>query len=212
MQRGRTEIPLDPDWMVRALEEPLPGHGAHRKMSVRAPNTMEIPEGAAEAAVMIAFLEDPEPGGFPLIQRPGNQGPHSGQISLPGGRREAGESLEETALRETEEEIGLPMDKIRVLGSLTPLYIPVSGFAVYPYVGWVSDKVAFRRDPLEVEEILFYDLQRLTDPGFRTVFDFQYNGRPFQSPGFKLEDRIIWGATAMILMELTDHLQSRANR
>lgn len=210
---------------------------------------MYIPEGAAEAAVLITFLEKPparkgtdgtlernseppysvgtvesthsgkgipdlrqEDGVFPLIQRPGNQGPHSGQISLPGGKREKNESLMDTAIRETEEEIGLNSAGIEILGSLTPLYIPVSGFGVYPFVGWYSETPGFRRDPLEVEEILFYDLKRLTDPEFSTVFDFHYNGKPFQSPGFKLEDRIIWGATAMILMELTEHLLSRANQ
>ncbi|MBI39307.1 MAG: hypothetical protein CMF59_06885 [Leptospiraceae bacterium] len=234
---------LEPDWIREALKAPLPGNAAHMRMSGRTPQTMEIPEGAAEAAVMIAFLDQSlerehrlkefhdsqtntgdrneaesymvhsgNPGLFPLILRPGNQGPHSGQISLPGGKREANESLEETALRETEEEIGLNATEIQVLGSLTPLYIPVSGFAVYPYVGWYSRSPEFKRDPLEVDEILFYDMLRLSHPDYRTVYDFSYNGRQFQSPGFRLDNRIIWGATAMILMELTEHLLSRANR
>ena len=251
--RNFASLILEPDWIRQSLQAPLPGNNAHARMSGRAPQTMQIPEGAAQAAVMIAFLDgatdasnDPKmhngpdrtmgtgmeqsdsapesqpgpgtegsatnPGRFPLILRPGNQGPHSGQISLPGGKREPGESLEETALRETEEEIGLDASRIQELGKLTPLYIPVSGFAVHPFVGWFSDAPRFRRDPLEVDEILFYDLLRLSHPDFRTVFDFSYNGTNFQSPGFKLEDRVIWGATAMILMELTEHLLSIANQ
>ncbi|MEQ8352466.1 MAG: CoA pyrophosphatase [Leptospiraceae bacterium] len=227
-------IPLDPDWIKDALNHPLPGNEAHSRMSGRAPQTMQIPEGATEAAVMIAIIARPDsiqpsglaadlrstgleierynPGLFPLILRPGNQGPHSGQISLPGGKREKGESLKDTALRETEEEIGLNSSKIHVLGKLTPLYIPVSGFAVHPYVGWFDTVPQFKRDPLEVEQILFYDMLRLSSSDYRTVFDFNYNGRSFESPGFKLEDRIIWGATAMILMEFTEHLLSRANQ
>tara|TARA_Y100001937_G_scaffold48826_1_gene68031 strand:+ start:63354 stop:64205 length:852 start_codon:yes stop_codon:yes gene_type:complete len=278
-------ITLNPDWLRNALEAELPGNTAHVRMSGRAPQTMQIPDGAAEAAVMIAFMAPasveelyqrrPDPsvilpespdqiiprqnnainsradhsgqisshpveadqdlrqltnadrrpmstdtlhnpvydaGLFPLILRPGNQGPHSGQIALPGGKREPDESLTETAIRETEEEIGLDGREIQVLGKLTPLYIPVSGFAVHPFVGWFSGKPDFKRDPLEVDEILFYDLQRLSSPEFRTVYDFRYNGQEFQSPGFRLSERIIWGATAMILMELTEHLQSIASR
>ncbi|MCB1167230.1 MAG: CoA pyrophosphatase [Leptospiraceae bacterium] len=211
MNSSPPPIPIDPDWIAYTLQLPLPGHRAHEKMSRRSPDTMIIPPGAAEAAVLITMFPG-DAGLFPLIQRPHREGgAHAGQISLPGGKREPGEELSTTALRETEEEIGLDSSRIQLLGALSPLYIPVSGFAVYPYVGWYEGPLDFRPDPAEVDEVLLYDLNRLRDPGYRTIFDFQYRGKDFQSPGFKLDDRIIWGATAMILMEFAEHLQSTGN-
>ena len=126
---------------------------------------------------------------------------HGGQVSLPGGVVEPGETFEQAALRESHEEISLPIGSVHVLGALTPIDIPVSGFRLHPIVG-----AADRRPPLapadgEVARILDVAIADLLDPAsFRTTTR-QRDGVDLTVPGFHLHDAEIWGATAMVLAE-----------
>lgn len=186
------------------LKEPLPGKKAQVEMSRPERENSLDPPDAVRAGVLLILIEN----GLliPLMQRPGNSGPHSGQISFPGGREEPEDKdLAETALRETEEEFGLRPQKLELLGALTPLYIPVSGFRVYPFVAWHQEEPLYNPDPSEVEQIISFPLNKLLQPEtLRTeTIDVFYKGKtiPYETPVFRTEGHRIWGATAMMLNE-----------
>ena len=146
--------------------------------------------------------------GLVLTERPKTLSQHGGQISLPGGRQDAGESLEQTALRETQEEIGIAPAAIEVLGRLNPVYIPPSDFTMHPFVGWHEPIPRFSRSTEEVESILVSTLSRLTQPTTLqagTVFSGQ---RRYENvPHFRLGNHRVWGATALAIRELLARLR-----
>jgi 8-oxo-dGTP pyrophosphatase MutT (NUDIX family) len=126
---------------------------------------------------------------------------HGGQVSLPGGVVEPGESFEQAALREAHEEIALPLDGVRVLGALTPLDIPVSGFRLHPIVAARTARPALTPSDGEVARILEIDVDELLQPSCVRVTQRERDGRTLTVPGFHLHDVEIWGATAMVLAE-----------
>jgi len=126
---------------------------------------------------------------------------HAGQISFPGGKREVGETFEEAALRECEEEIAVARSSIRVLGKLSTLFIPPTRFVVHPFVGSVSSLPEIVPDEREVASILRVPLQVLGDPSIRREEEWTIRGEPSVVPFFHVEDQVIWGATAMITAE-----------
>ncbi|MDX1665406.1 MAG: CoA pyrophosphatase [Candidatus Promineifilaceae bacterium] len=132
---------------------------------------------------------------------------HAGQISLPGGRREPQETAEAAALRETEEELGVPPAAITVLGALTPLYIAPSDFEVYPFVGWHKGPPRFMPQPLEVAEVIETPLALLLDEQTRAQETWQRNGLLLEVPYFQIGAHKVWGATAMMLSELIERLR-----
>ncbi|MCL1890055.1 MAG: CoA pyrophosphatase [Desulfovibrionaceae bacterium] len=169
----------------------------------------KTPAGAAEAAVLL--LLSPDAGKMRirdllewsvlLLRRNEYPGAHSGQISFPGGRREDnGESLWETACRETREETGIPADSLEKIGELTSLYIPPSNFLVRPFVA-VGASTEIRPDPREVVDYKKIPL-RVFDPEASVLLDFERGGEKRPAPAWMYEDYVIWGATAMILSEL----------
>ena len=136
-----------------------------------------------------------------LTVRADTLGRHGGQVSLPGGVVDAGETFEQAALREAREEVGLSTNLVRVLGALTPLDIPVSGFRLHPIVG-----VSERRPPLtpaarEVARILEPAVDALMAPDCVVHTRRARDGVTLTVPGFHLEGVEIWGATAMVLAE-----------
>ena len=137
------------------------------------------------------------------MQRPDYNGVHSGQISFPGGKKEPeDEDVIKTALREAYEETGVDRDKVDVISTLTPLFIPVSNMIVTPVVGWINKKPAFN---LKSEEVLFLidaDLKKLLDPSIVKLKPFEIRGERLEVKYFDYEGNTIWGATAMILHEL----------
>lgn len=143
-----------------------------------------------------------------LIERTVNpRDRHSGQISFPGGRYEEGDgALENVALREAEEEIGIPASSIQILGRLTDLYIPVSNFVVHPFIGLLHDEPNFIPQPGEVASILTPDIYHFTRHETRKTTDLTVgNGIIIKNvPYFDVEGRIVWGATAMILSEFLE--------
>jgi 8-oxo-dGTP pyrophosphatase MutT (NUDIX family) len=143
-----------------------------------------------------------------LIRRSVNPGDrHSGQVSFPGGRWEESDgALANVALREAEEEIGVPANAVEIIGQLTELYIPVSHFLVYPFVGVLCEPVSFRPQPGEVEGILTPAVSVLGAAASRKVTDITLaQGYVLRNtPYFDVEGHIVWGATAMILSEFLE--------
>lgn len=132
---------------------------------------------------------------------------HSGQISFPGGKYEQEDvNYEATALRETEEEVGVDQGKIEILGSLTDLYIPVSNFQVFPYVGMTEETPEFELQTSEVSSILEVPFEQLTDPGIVGVKDLKIGSHLTLKgvPYFDVQEHVVWGATAMMLSELLE--------
>lgn len=195
--------------LKQRLAEPLPGKDAQLKM---APSFR--PEGQAtahtvQAGVLILLYPNPSELYLVLMKRTEYPGVHSAQISLPGGKFEPkDQSLVDTAVRETHEEIGISPEKITVLGRLTPLYIPVSETEVYPAVAYMSTKPVFQIEPDEVDYLIEEPIAHLLKPEIvcsKPYKDQKYGGN---IPYFDIQGNHVWGATAMILSEFTEVLKS----
>lgn len=159
-----------------------------------------------EASVLICLIFDKQTIYIPLIQRPKEKGPHSQQISLPGGSYDKikDQKLLDTALRETYEEIGILLKHNQILGKLSSLYIPVSNFLVHPYVGFLKNLPTFYIDKNEVEELLLFPLEEFIKPNnkkYQQVSLREFLPIRIRVPAFCISNKIIWGATAMILNE-----------
>lgn len=181
----------------------LPGHQAHYALAPR-PRPWppaEPPAGTRPAAALLVLtLRDDAPHVVLTVRAGGVR--HAGQVSLPGGAVDEGETIEAAALREASEEIGLPADKVRVIGPLTPLHVRVSGFEVHPVAAVCVDPPALAPAPDEVDRILEVPLVHLTDPAHLGRMSLVHLGGPVDAPYFALENERVWGATAMILSEL----------
>lgn len=198
--------------LERSLKAPLPGRKAQYKMAhaVRQ-DTPPPPTNAREAGVLALFYPKAQDWHLTLILRP-NKNPndrHGGQVSFPGGKREASDTnLEATALRETEEEVGIDQRDIRVLGGLTELYIPVSNFLVQPYVGFLEYEPVFRPQASEVEQVLEVPFAAFLDERNRQLIDLPLNPQITlkKVPYFAVQQQTVWGATAMMISELLEVL------
>jgi 8-oxo-dGTP pyrophosphatase MutT (NUDIX family) len=136
-----------------------------------------------------------------LTVRGDTLGRHGGQVSLPGGVVEPGETLEQAALREAHEEIGLSLEPVRVLGALTPLDIPVSGFRLHPIVAASETRPKLAPAHGEVARILEVAVDELLDPARLRHTAREREGVALTIPGFHVAGEEIWGATAMVLAE-----------
>jgi 8-oxo-dGTP pyrophosphatase MutT (NUDIX family) len=149
---------------------------------------------------------------FALMQRTLNpQDVHSGQISLPGGSLELGETAIQAALREANEELGI-REPVEILGRLTCLYIPPSDFEVYPIVGYVAQHPLWVLDPSEVVEVLECPLGWLLDETHKVIEDWERDGQSVKVPWYDVHGRKVWGATAIILSELEHRLRVVLNQ
>jgi 8-oxo-dGTP pyrophosphatase MutT (NUDIX family) len=138
-----------------------------------------------------------------LMQRPAYNGVHGGQISFPGGKQEpSDENAIDTALREAQEETGIKPEEIRILGTLTPLFIPVSNTLVTPAVAWTSQRPAFRRKPDEVVFLFDAEIKRFYDPSIVKKKTVKIGEEMINVKYYDYEGNMIWGATAMIIHEL----------
>ena len=156
------------------------------------------------AAVLIGFFEKGNNWYFPLIKRPMHEKNHPGQIALPGGARENNETLEETALREAFEEVGIIPNNVEIIGKLTPFPVPVSNYLIYPFVGIINKEPEWKINKDEVAELIILKLDDLieADNGYSENWDLR--GNKVKVPVFKLNDKTIWGATATVLCEMLD--------
>jgi len=193
------------DLLRAELQRPLPGLEAQRRMAPmpsRGPYFDPPPEGARRAAVIILLYPADTGWRLPLIVRPAELAHHGGQIGLPGGFIEPGETAWEAALRELEEELGVPAKGIEPLGQLSPLYVFVSNNYVTPWVAAIDHRPAFLINAAEVAEVLELPLANLLDPAQNGVFWREHEGIRQRVPYFAFGSHRIWGATAMILAEL----------
>lgn len=193
--------------LEKALQTPLPGREAQYKMAHAVRHNMPSPpKDARIACVMILLYPKNEALYVTLIERMSTKKKgdrHSGQISFPGGKLESSDaSLLDGALRETEEEVGIDSKKIQTLGALTDLYIPVSNFLVYPFVGYLPEQAQFVLQPTEVQSILETPLDLLQNPATTQLTNIQIpEGTLKNVPYYNVFGHTVWGATAMILSE-----------
>lgn len=192
----------------RRLTMEMPGESAHRLMQPILKNGSNVrfkhTDTPREGGVLILFYESQGIVRFPLIERPEYDGVHSGQIALPGGKQEDTDNdLIETALREAEEEIGVEMRTVEVLGSLSKFYVGASNYNILPVIGVAKESPRFIPDPREVNDIITPSALDLLDDRKRGSRDITVqNGFTLTSPFFDLENKMVWGATAMMLSEL----------
>jgi len=193
------------------INNDLPGEESHKKMRVIYDQSIELPFSkinSTQAAVLILlYLVDNEIYFF-LTKRTDELKHHKGQISLPGGTQEGNEKLIDTALRETQEEIGINKTSISIIGTITPLFVPVTGFMIYPFIGYSLNKLNPKPDPAEVATIFSVNISDLLNKENRTTEKRNIRGYDVQVPYFKLNDYQVWGATSMILSEFRDLIKS----
>jgi len=203
----KTDIESLRKHLKQELCKPLPGMSAHKKMIPYFPDN--VPEyfnynqKLRNAAVLIVLSEEKGEVKTVLIERVPDAGPHSGQIAFPGGRREETDlDLIETALREAHEEVGISISRDNIIGSLTPVQIPISRYSVLPVICTTDHIEELIRCEDEVNRIFTVDLfNMLADESVRPV---RAREMIIDAPSFAFDDQIVWGATAMVLRELKE--------
>ncbi len=186
----------------------LPGYTAHHPMMsytrAQPSEARQMNPPARESAVMMLLYRKENDWYTAFMKRPDGDSAHSGQISFPGGKQEVNETLEQTALRETHEEVGIAPQTIEVIGELSELYIPPSHFIVRPYVGVLDYTPQFVPNPSEVIRVIEEPVsvffreniiltKKIYIPKFKATINAMY---------FDLQGETLWGATAMIVQEL----------
>ncbi len=157
-----------------------------------------------KAAVLVCFFKRKDEYYLPLIRRPMHEKNHPGQIALPGGAMEENETLENTALREAFEEVGIIPDNVEILGKMTPLPVPVSKYVITPFIGITNNEPKWNINRQEVDELIILKYTDLIDSNNGYYEDWNLNGNMLRVPIFKIMNKDIWGATAAVLSELID--------
>ena len=193
-------------YLQQRLGEELPGKRAHqeaapyRKVDYDSLDLTTV----KKSGVLILFYEKQKSPHITLIQRPEYDGTHSGQIAFPGGKvEESDRDIIHTALREANEEVGVVMEHVNVLGRLTDVYIPVSNFLVSPVLGTIDYTPNFIPEPAEVADIIEMNISYLkeTEELFPQKLKLS-SGVRIEVPTFQYQQKTIWGATALMLNEL----------
>ena len=166
---------------------------------------MDVHGGRTHSAVLIPLFCDPE-GALHAVftKRRDDLRRHAGEISFPGGRRDEGEELVATALRETHEEIGLPPDAVELVGALQPTPTFVTGYAIYPFVGLIEPGFEWVVAEAEVGQVLELSLDAV-----RSGYDRRRlirRGMPFRTDTYEVDGHLIWGATARIVADLLERV------
>jgi 8-oxo-dGTP pyrophosphatase MutT (NUDIX family) len=190
--------------LIAALGEPLPGADAQKLLAPRPRKGWEpgtIPDGCRHASGLLLLCPLGDQAGLILTVRHGDLPQHAGQVSLPGGAVEEGESIEQGALREAHEEVGVDPRAVRVLGQLSPLHIPVSRFVLHPVVGIARRRPVLLPQAGEVDRILETPLSLLTDHKSYAIERRVFRGTRYEVPYVEVQGEKVWGATAMILAE-----------
>ena len=187
-------IPI-PEEIAERLKRPTPAPEPEDLHVIR------LPEGSRviEAAVMVPLVRRAEGVQILFTQRTAHLSDHAGQISFPGGRVEPEDATrEETALRETEEEIGLRRRHVKLLGRLPDYEIP-SGFRITPVIGWIEPPFELALDAFEVAAAFEAPLEHFVDPTRYQRREYRFRGRHRHYMAIPYQGRYIWGATAAIL-------------
>jgi 8-oxo-dGTP pyrophosphatase MutT (NUDIX family) len=186
-----------PCWRSHAPYQPELSFGRHR-------GPAEL--GAKPAAVLVLLYPHQGQWHLPLIVRPAHMLDHAGQVSLPGGVIEPGESGQQAALREYSEELGAPTEGMRMLGRLSELYLFASNFRIEPWVAAVDAHPRFVPNAREVDRVLEVPLSHLADRANTGTFVRRQGSISFAAPCFHWQSERVWGATSMVLAELVDVL------
>ncbi len=187
----RLKRPL-PGWKAQAGYQPEMSFGRHLGPA---------PADARPAAVLVLIYPCEGQWHVPLILRPSHMLDHAGQVSLPGGMIEPGETADRAALRECAEELGAPTDGVTLLGQLSELYLFASNFSIVPWVGAVNARPGFEPNRQEVERLLEVPVAHLVNPANVGRYERRQRALRFSAPCFVWESEKIWGATCMILAE-----------
>ena len=195
-------------YLEEVLKEPKPGLEAQLTMitNPRPGNRTytEVENTCNKAGVLILLYPVKNRLHLVFTRRTARVDIHQAQISFPGGRKEPEESFKEAALREAEEELNIIPSSVRIIGELTPLYIPPSNYCVYPVVAVTDKQPDFQPSPEEVEEVIEVPLDHLLDSQNIRREVWPYKGREIEVPFFFFKGYKIWGATAMMLAELIE--------
>lgn len=200
--------------LTEILSQPLPGVAAHVKMATES-RAAELqkksndPSKARKSAVMMLFFEENDALKMVMIRRSEYVGIHAGQMAFPGGRyEEEDRDVQTTAFREIGEEIGIPPEKIELIGRLTDIYVPVSNFLISIFVGYLPERPVYHKDDREVAEIIEIPFSDFLQPDVIKHRDFFVNGRKVSSnaPYFAVTNADVWGASAMVINELLELL------
>ena len=216
MQQSETLI----ERLQKGLAGELPGIKSWERMAVKSQKGQSIESESLQkysewltkekmsvmkkAAVLIGLFQKEGEWYLPLIKRPMHEKNHPGQIALPGGAMEKDETLENTAIREAFEEVGIKPNDVEIIGVMTPLPVPVSNYVISPFVGIINKEPEWKINDDEVAELMILKLDDLieADNGYSENWDLR--GNKVKVPVFKLGDKTIWGATATVLCEMLD--------
>jgi 8-oxo-dGTP pyrophosphatase MutT (NUDIX family) len=196
------------NWLRERLQQPLPGLSAQERMMGRVVSMpLQIPENARPSAVLCLLFPHNDGLQVLLMKRKEDNTAHSGQVSFPGGSYEESDAdFKATALREAQEEVGIISSEVDILGALTSLYIPVSNFNVYPFVGFAQKRPEYNLSRHEVAYTLEVPLDTLLHADRKTIAEVRSPKFPDVARkvnAYVLGDgTVIWGATAMIISEL----------
>ncbi|MEN9839537.1 MAG: hypothetical protein RL177_1016 [Bacteroidota bacterium] len=204
--------------LIEALKGTLPGVEAHRRMAPSGVSGKGVSgkEDIRSAVLVLLTSRIAHRSSHPSLRsgqailltlRSSTLKSHTGQISFPGGRIEPGETPEDAALRECEEETGIPAHLPEILGRLTPITSPASKGAVLPIVAWLDVDVPIRIHPDEVEEAFWQPLDELGEP---TVTEWELRGLKMLVPHWPVHRVPLWGLTACVLEELRQLLNVEA--
>jgi 8-oxo-dGTP pyrophosphatase MutT (NUDIX family) len=202
------------------LKNELPGINSWKRMAVKSEKDGILESESLEkyerilskeklasmkkAAVLLALFKKNNEWYFPLIKRPMHERNHPGQIALPGGAKEEDEKLNYTAIREAFEEVGIKTESVDIIGKLTPLPVPVSGYLIYPFIGILKKEPKWILNEDEVDELIITKVSELvnTDNYYSEIWEL--HGNKVEVPHFRINDHVIWGATASVLSEFID--------
>ncbi len=197
-------------WLRERLAQPLPGAAAHLRFAPHPAHDDwrpdDLPSRAHRAAVLVLLYPGPRGVTMPLTVRHSELPHHPGQVSLPGGRIDVDEPAEHAALRETHEEVGVPMESVRIVGALSTLWVMVSNHVIHPFVGVSDSRPEFALAAREVEALVEVLIAALADPANLGSALRVRDGLDVRVPCFNVEGHAVWGATGMILGEFSQLL------
>jgi 8-oxo-dGTP pyrophosphatase MutT (NUDIX family) len=201
------------DILKTEMERELPGWEAQRRMVSGRPQ-MDLQaiakKNPRQSSVLVLLYPSGREIFTRLILRTEYKGVHSGQIAFPGGTKEDFDTdLWQTALREANEEVGLPAEKIKQVGPISPVYIPPSNFWVQPYIGMTEDYLPAIIQDTEVQRSFDVNVNLLLDPAIKEEKIIIRSGSEtgINTPYYNIEGYVVWGATAMMLSELEELLR-----